>query len=230
MSYNTFKYDTSFKKYLEAQRHRCRSGRQNKESYELTSLYSELKATYDLINDEINLNKYDRPISILDIGCGLGYIDIVIYNELKLKPHLFLFDSESTFEYEKGDGKKNKKFYNDLSFTREFLLINGINLNKINLLNAEVSDELLKIDNKSLDIIISLFSWFWHYPNINYLKHSHRMLSDSGYLIFNFKCRTKEEEENKVLYVKDLLLGYFKIRKHILLDGEILFITEKIND
>lgn len=225
----TFKYNDSFVEYLESQRHRCRANRQKKDFYGLTELYLELNNLYEIINNELNINN-NKELSILDIGCGLGYIDIIFYHNLKLKPHLYLFDAESTFEYNKGDSKKNKKFYNSLRLTRDFLLLNDVGADKVNLLNAEVSDELNKINTNSLDIIISLFSWFWHYPNLDYLKQSHRMISNEGHLIFNFKCRNAFEENDKVQVIKDSVSDFFVIKNYFMLDGEILFILKKKND
>ena len=127
----------------------------------------------------------------LDIGCGLGYINIPIFKKLSTG-NIYLLD-KSKIETHKRitqfGSTKNFGFYNNLEFTKEFLMLNGIPDEKINLITP---DSINNIDKK-LDLIISLLSWGFHYPFDTYSDSVYNLLNDSGIIIIY--CRSTHYQE-----------------------------------
>lgn len=110
---------------------------------------------------------------ILDIGCGIGLIPLLLYVESRHnKPSLFLFDkSVDIQDFSKSDiastgFNKKYEFTASLEVTRQFLKINGVRENDIN--PCEVGK--WSVSNASpLDLVISRRSWGFHYPIEEYL-------------------------------------------------------------
>lgn len=111
--------------------------------------------------------------NIIDIGCGVGGIDLMLYNHYNGNVNLNMFD------YSKKDndivyGYKHKtSAYNNLSYTKDFLEFNGVGESNINMHNVEDGFPIGKYD-----IIISLLSYGFHYPIETYLKQIKRCKSN----------------------------------------------------
>ena len=146
-----------------------------------------------IMKDFIRLENYiTKDIkNWLDIGCGLGYINIPIFKKLNTG-NIYLLD-KSKIETHKRitqfGSAKDFGFYNNLEFTKEFLMLNGIPDEKINLITA---DSINNIDKK-LDLVISLLSWGFHYPFDTYSDSVYSLLNDSGIIIIY--CRSTHYQE-----------------------------------
>ena len=97
--------------------------------------------------------------SILDIGSGVGLIDLVLYKYLQQPGKFYLIDKGS-----EEDSKKviqwgvDHGFYNDWNVLYDLARHSEININYF---------ELLQPDSPwpaSLDLIMSSNSYLWHYP------------------------------------------------------------------
>ena len=103
--------------------------------------------------------------SILDIGCGLGIINIFFNQKYKNDLKFFMLDKDKIDSTIKYGFAENYESYNDLSETENLLYANGINKEQLYIQNVDK-----KIDiNLKLDLIISLKSMCYHYPLENYL-------------------------------------------------------------
>ena len=151
----------------------------------------------DLISIRPHLPKFCNRI--LDIGCGIGGIDLYLYNHFKGLCQLHMLDYNKTSESVYYGYKPEGAAYNSLDFTMEFLKINGVNESQIALYNAGMNEfpscetaadddcllchgqgeywegnfiKLVKCEcacNVKFDIIISLLSCGFHYPVETYL-------------------------------------------------------------
>lgn len=167
-----------------------RESRQRKE--EIKSLfYQDMMSEYKQIREFLP----DDCQSILDIGCGVGGIDVLLFrhyeNKSQLKLHLLDKTQTSDRVYY---GFQNKgAYYNSLELTREFLAKNGFPVESVNLYEA-TADARIPLDGK-VDLVISLLSWGHHYPVSTYLEQVYEHLRPGGYLILDIRNNTEGEKE-----------------------------------
>ncbi len=157
--------------------------------------------TEHLFFQEIETFKKYLPksaINIMDIGCGLGIIDIKLNNFFSNKPNFFLLDKNRIDKKIKYGFNLNYESYNNLNETKNILLENNIEDKCINLFDVEKN---MKITEK-MDLVISLKSMCYHYPLEIYLE------------LFK-KCCTYETifiiDSSENYYNELLSKNYFKI-------------------
>jgi len=107
-----------------------------------------------------------NPKNILDIGCGLGMINIFIKKFYKHEINFFLVDKNKIDLKIKYGFSDLYESYNLLSETKNILQNNGIDQKHIFLKDA---DRDISIGNR-IDFVISLKSMGYHYPFENYLN------------------------------------------------------------
>ena len=149
------------------------------------------KRTEELFQKEIKLIKSYLPKkaeNIMDIGCGLGIINIYLNEIYNNRPNFFLLDKNKIDKKIKYGFSRDYESYNDLNETRNLLLNNNININSIITIDVEKN---IKIDNK-IDLVISLKSMGYHYPIDVYLP------------LFATCC-----DENTI-FIFDVTEGYYK--------------------
>jgi len=118
--------------------------------------------------------------SILDIGCGIAGIDLVLYIHYQKQVHLQLMDGTGDAEVKFGYNRKLQP-YNHLGITRKFLLLNQVNPTHI---HFHPIDPELTIPS---DLIISLLSWGFHYPADTYCELAKRSLRSGGILVLDIR-------------------------------------------
>lgn len=101
---------------------------------------------------------------VLDIGCGLAGIDLMIYWHYNGKTELHLLDYSKLDKSIHYGYQKNGSIYNNLDLSAQFLKINGVEKRHIGIHNADIGFPV-----KKYDIIISLLSCGFHYPVETYL-------------------------------------------------------------
>lgn len=179
----TFKTNNKFSELLYQQRHECRAKRQSIRKYSILELEQELLLHYD------SFKKYlPRLNNILDIGCGLGYIDIILHRNHP-NAQLFLLDSMSSFEV------KVNKFYNNLELTKEFLILNEVPNNQINLIDASTTGSNMFINQNpdilkelpKMDLVISCYAWGWHSRISKYIEEVSNQMNTGGVLVLDCK-------------------------------------------
>lgn len=134
-------------------------------------------------------------LSVLDIGCGLGLIDIALYHHYNKNVDLHLLDKTNSITKDTSVRGFNKEyiFYNSMDATEDTLSSNGVNTN--NILLYEADDTSVKELNKnSFDLILSLLSCGWHYSIETYVDLIKNTLNDDGMLILDIRHNTGQLE------------------------------------
>ena len=121
---------------------------------------------------------------LLDIGCGIGLVPLLIYKAIETdKPVLYLLDQSVTFDslmpsdIARTGFNETYEFSASLNVTRDFLLLNGVAPEHIVLCEVGAWD----IDSaEPFDCIISRKSWGFHYPIDEYLNAVSTKLTPGG--------------------------------------------------
>ena len=141
--------------------------------------------------------------SIMDIGCGLGIIDIFLNEFYNNKPIFYLLDKNRIDKKIKYGFSSNYESYNNLNETQDLLLKNNMDKDKINLLDV---DKAIKI-NKKIDLVISLKSMGYHYPIEIYLELFKKTCTPDTTFIFDVSEGYFEENSIKK-YFENLSIIY----------------------
>ena len=160
----------------------------------------------NLFKHEIETIKNFIPKSvnnIMDIGCGLGIIDVLLNDFYRNKPIFYLLDKNRTDRKIKYGFSSNYESYNDLNETKKILLDNNIDKNHIFLFDV---DKEILIENK-MDLVISLKSMGYHYPLEIYIDLLRKCCNQDTIFIFDFsggyyseKLLDKYFQSNEVIY------------------------------
>ena len=127
------------------------------------------KITEELFLKELNTFKNFLPNSvntIMDIGCGLGIINIYLNKVFEKKPIFFLLDKNRIDRKIKYGFSLNYESYNDLNETKNILLENEINSACVHIFDVERQFQI----DKKIDLVISLKSMGYHYPINSYIE------------------------------------------------------------
>jgi SAM-dependent methyltransferase len=142
----------------------------------------DMQFEYDEIKDFLPV----KVNNILDIGCGIGGIDVLLSQHYKSQEtHFYCLDRTQIDSIFYGFNK-TAAFYNSLENTKQFLQLNEVR--NINILEAN-SRYTIPTDEK-FDLIISLISWGYHFPVDTYLKDVYSHLNDRGHLIVDIRIDT----------------------------------------
>ncbi len=144
--------------------------------------------------------------SILDIGCGLGVINIFLNQKYKNNLSFFLLDKDKIDSSIKYGFSKDYESYNDLNETKNLLCNNGLNDDQVYIENV---DNKINIKLK-IDLIISLKSMCYHYPLENHLellknvctKDTEFILDVTGGL-YSEEFMNKYFEYSKIIYQEE---------------------------
>ena len=141
--------------------------------------------------------------NILDIGCGLGVINIFLNDYYSKKSYFTLIDKNYVDKKVIYGFNKNSESYNKLEITKDFLILNGFKTEQLQLINADKNFEI----NKKYELIISLFSMGYHYPIENYFYTIKKNSTKSTKVIFDLSLEYNELNEvkkyfNKVVIIK----------------------------
>lgn len=135
--------------------------------------------------------------TILDIGCGVGGLDVLLHRHYGCDPRigLYLVDRTSTSNTIYYGFWKEAAFYNSLDVTRLVLSENGVPSRSLHLIQVGPSRHLdVAID---ADLVVSLLSWGFHYPVSTYLDQVHDILKRGGHLVMDIRKGTGGEKELK---------------------------------
>jgi SAM-dependent methyltransferase len=122
----------------------------------------------------------------LDIGCGIGGINEFLYKHYSASRSVdvFLLDRNYTAERVFYGFHQDAAAYNSLSASKSYLVGRGVPKEAIQII--DVDRDALPPDI-SFDVILSLFSWGFHYPIQTYLEYVKGHLARNGTLIVD--CR-----------------------------------------
>ncbi len=137
----------------------------------------EMELEYKNISNFVNFENKN----ILSIGPGVGGLELIIDKYQKVK-NFFIIDKNYISEkiiY--GWDSTNSEAYNNLDLVGVFLKKNGVNEEKINLIDFDKD----KLPIKDFDIIISLFSLDYHYSFDFYQDYFKKIINDKTIIIFD---------------------------------------------
>lgn len=142
----------------------------------------------DIERDFVQLAPYlprinrERVERILDIGCGLGGIDIKIYHHYRQNSHwpeMLLMDGDEVGE-ERYGYQELIDYYNS-----RIVLVKLLKINRVE--HFRLLEPGAKFKENSLDIVLSLLSWGHHYPIDEYLESVSLALRPGGRLILDLR-------------------------------------------
>lgn len=192
---NITKFNKQYFEFLIPQRTRLTTEYSlNEESTEKqinSALTTMMLKDYDMIKNYLSTNVKN----ILDIGCGLGLIDIALYHHYNKNTRLHLLDKTNSISKDTSVRGFNKEyiFYNSMDATKDTLLSNGVNSNDIFTYEADPKNISLLKNNK-YDLILSLLSCGWHYSIETYIDLIKSTLSEDGLLILDIRHNTGQLE------------------------------------
>lgn len=129
--------------------------------------------------------------NILDIGCGVGGINILLFKHYGTSDTVFYCLDKTQADNIYYGFKEKGAYYNSLEITRDFLILNGIK--NVHLLSANDSNAIET--SETFDLIFSLISWGFHYPVETYLAQAYNHLKTGGHLIIDIRKKTNGLDE-----------------------------------
>jgi len=145
----------------------------------------------DMEREYSSIKKFlpDNCSRILDVGCGVAGIDLFLNQHyLNREIEFYLLDKTQIEENVYYMYEEKGAFYNSLGIAREILVNNGIDINKVHLIEATENNSI-EIE-KGVDLVISLISWGFHYPVSIYLEKVYDLLNGDGTLILDVRKNT----------------------------------------
>ena len=155
--------------------------------------------TENLFKEELDIIKNylpNNPSNIMDIGCGLGIINIFLNQFYKNKPHFYLLDKNRIDTKIKYGFNKNYESYNDLFETKNILLENDIDSGCINIFDVEKQFQI----NKKMDLVISLKSMGYHYPINTYIELFKNCCTKDTIFIYDIGDNQYDENYLKTIF------------------------------
>jgi SAM-dependent methyltransferase len=123
--------------------------------------------------------------NILDIGCGLAAIDVLLYRYFSnpSPPNLYLADFEETsnrINYRFGQSPSR---YNSLNIAKELLVKNGIPPQTAHFINPE---QIIRLhDLPRFNLVISTLAWGFHFPVDTYAQAISKLIAAEGRIILD---------------------------------------------
>jgi SAM-dependent methyltransferase len=149
---------------------------------------ADMEREYSIIKDHLP-GGVDQSKNILDIGCGVAGIDILLARHYK-NAKFYLLDKSHINSRVYYGIEKEAAYYNSLGIAKKMLVANGVAENNVFL--QEVTGAPI-FPGKKFDLIISLISWGFHYPISTYLDEVYNSLGPGGILIVDVRKDTDGE-------------------------------------
>lgn len=133
---------------------------------------------------------------ILDIGCGVGGLDVLLARHLCGDGHFYLLDHDRVDDLVYYGFADSAPAYNSLALTKATLEANGVDREAVTLLEAGKAytgpgESLWRFRlPEQVDLVLSVRSWGYHYPVHEYLDDVWRVLRDDARLILDVRKRT----------------------------------------
>ena len=186
-----------YKKYILLQRNEYMSRFQKKlrkffGRYLFTNFFVYFFNPISLISTKLN-NDFDlefkkilpflpkKSNNILDIGSGLGIVDIYIDSFYRNNPNFTLIDKTRVEKKVSYGFDAKGQFYNNFQLTLDFLNNNGLDSKRVNLIDADLKGTI----NNDFDLVISLLSMGYHYPINQYLDMLKKNTNKNTIFIFD---------------------------------------------
>jgi SAM-dependent methyltransferase len=123
----------------------------------------------------------EKAETVLDVGAGIGAIDARL-NEIYPEAHFYLLD-RTGLDVEYGQHAEHI-YYNSQEAARQLLSWNGVDLERVHMIDA-TDDYAVPV--KEVDLVLSIFSWGWHYPVGTYAEAVGEATKAGGTLIMDVR-------------------------------------------
>jgi SAM-dependent methyltransferase len=141
------------------------------------------------------------PISMLDIGCGIGATTSLVA-QMSGAMDVHLIDGEGSLKLQGSFNPEGTTAWNDVRLAKTM-----VQANVDNDVTVTMHMPNPQLDFVDLDLIVSFRSWCHHYPADTYLKLAQRGLREGGTLIVDVRAGTDGEQV--------LLAGGFTTIAHV---------------
>ncbi len=121
---------------------------------------ADLRATYLEIREHLPAHLPAHCGRVLDIGSGLGGIDVLISRHYGDQPFVTLLDGED----DPPQMHTHRQTFNDMNVARDFLTKNGVRSDRFAYCTPNARDFVAPHD-----LVLSFGSWCFHYPPNAYL-------------------------------------------------------------
>jgi SAM-dependent methyltransferase len=132
-----------------------------------------------------------KPTRILDVGAGMGGIDVKLYSYYRNPElELWLLDRSGVSDKHVAGYKMSPDdfaFYNSFDRATELLRANGVPDN--NIITLDVGTQGFPVATK-FTAIISLLAWGFHFPVSSYLESAYQSLTLGGCMILDVRKGT----------------------------------------
>jgi hypothetical protein len=154
--------------------------------------------------------------AILDIGCGLAGIDILLSRHFAAPspPDLYLSDFEHTDSRILYDFGPAHAHYNSLTLAQQFLLLNDVPPETIRMLHP---DEIAGTDDgRRFDLVISTLAWGFHFPVETYADAISSRMTEQGRLILDVRVGTNGVEALRKTFPRVQVIEENETRRRVL--------------
>lgn len=132
---------------------------------------------WEPIKDAVN---WDKVGAVLDIGAGVGGIDVLLW--YKCRPILALMDYDKTADRLKYGMQASGEPYNSIKATVQMMKRNGVEG-----VEYYSPDNLEAFGAHSYGLILSCLSWGYYYPIDTYLTAAYNAIREDGVLIVDVR-------------------------------------------
>ena len=157
------------------------------------------EVTEELFLNELETFKAFLPDSaenVMDIGCGLGIINIYLNKFFNKKSNFFLLDKSRIDKKINYGFSSNYESYNDLNETKNILLENEVDSGSIYLFDVEKKFQI----NKKMNLVISLKSMGYHYPINTYIELFRNCCTKDTVFIYDIGDNQYDENYLKTIF------------------------------
>jgi len=128
------------------------------------------KSYYDRMSEEFktlenHINHKDK--NFLSIGGGMGGLEVILNNNCEVNFFDFIERNFVSKKVVYGWSDNNSEAYNNLNLQTEFLVKNGLPMEKFNVFDFDKDS----LPSKKFDVVISLYSLDYHYDFNQYAKY-----------------------------------------------------------
>ena len=128
------------------------------------------KSYYDRMSEEFktlenHINHKDK--NFLSIGGGMGGLEIILNNNCEVNFFDFIERNFVSKKVVYGWSDNNSEAYNNLNLQTEFLVKNGLSMEKFKVFDFDKDS----LPSKKFDVVISLYSLDYHYDFNQYAKY-----------------------------------------------------------
>lgn len=139
-----------------------------------------IREDWEPIKNAVN---WDKVGAVLDIGAGVGGIDVLLWK--KCRPALCLLDYDKSAPKLKYGMQPTGEPYNSMKATEQMQKRNGVQ--GVEYYTPEDVDKGALM-GRGFDLIISCLSWGYHYPVQTYLKAAYETIKEDGAIIIDVRA------------------------------------------